>query len=189
VSSVLPTVIPTYLIIAPFFTREVQYWVVEIDRWAREYGLDPNLIATIMQVESCGSPTVESRAGAIGLFQVMPFHFRASEDSLDPDTNAHRGMIYLVRALELAGGDVGLASAGYNGGHGVIGLSEERWSAETLRYRYFVEGIYGDAAAGLSESDRLTTWYTNYGVDLCQKTSRELGLSEPTLIPTSTPTH
>lgn len=129
-----------------------------------------------MQVESCGSPTVESRAGAIGLFQVMPFHFRAGEDGLDPDTNARRGLVYLARALELAGNDVGLASAGYNGGHGVIGLTEDRWAAETLRYRYFVEGIYADAVAGLSESAHLSEWYTRYGASLCEQTSIELDL-------------
>ena len=37
--------------------------------------LDPDIIATIIQIESCGNPAARSTAGAQGLFQVMPFHF------------------------------------------------------------------------------------------------------------------
>ncbi len=52
--------------IAPLFTPEVQQWSDEIIRWAAEHDLDPNFVATVMQIESCGHPEVVSRAGATG---------------------------------------------------------------------------------------------------------------------------
>src|SRR5262245_60640765 len=61
--------------IGVLFTPEVQYWTPRILVWAARYGVDPNMLATVIQIESCGDPTVGSSAGAQGLFQVMPFHF------------------------------------------------------------------------------------------------------------------
>ena len=34
--------------------------------WAEQYSLDPDIIATIMQIESCGDPNAVSSAGAQG---------------------------------------------------------------------------------------------------------------------------
>ena len=85
--------------LAPLFTPEIQFWSANITRWASEHGLDPNLAATVMQIESCGNPSARSSAGASGLFQVMPYHFAAGDDPYDPDTNAKRGLAYLKRSL------------------------------------------------------------------------------------------
>ncbi|RMG78989.1 MAG: hypothetical protein D6712_20365, partial [Chloroflexi bacterium] len=49
--------------IAPIFTEEVSYWSEDIQRWSDTYDIDPNLLATVMQIESCGHPTVSSSAG------------------------------------------------------------------------------------------------------------------------------
>ena len=106
--------------ISPIFTREVQYWSADIKRWANASALDPNLVAVIMQIESCGNPSARSGAGAMGLFQVMPFHFHFGENPYNPETNALRGLNYLARSLQTASGDARLALAGYNGGIGVI---------------------------------------------------------------------
>ncbi|MGA9533429.1 MAG: lytic transglycosylase domain-containing protein, partial [Anaerolineales bacterium] len=100
------------------FTPTVQRWQPQIAGWARQANLSASLVATVMQIESCGDPTALSPAGAAGLFQVMPYHFAPGEDPFDPDTNARRGLSYLKRSLDLAGGDPALALAGYNGGHG-----------------------------------------------------------------------
>jgi soluble lytic murein transglycosylase-like protein len=158
------------------FTPEVQFWGGSILRWATEYGVDPNLAATVMQIESCGNPSARSRAGAAGLFQVMPFHFLVYEDAYDPDTNALRGLDYLRRALERSGGDARLALAGYNGGIGVIGRSESGWPAETRRYAYWGSGIYTDAANNAAESSRLNEWLAAGGASLCRKARARLGL-------------
>ena len=89
-------------IIAPTFTPEVQRWSGKIDEWSDEYGLEPNLMATVMQIASCGHPTVRSPSGAQGLFQVMPFHFASDETMTDPNTNAMRGAGVMQECLRRA---------------------------------------------------------------------------------------
>jgi hypothetical protein len=163
--------------ISPVFRPEVQYWSAAIQVWATAKGLDPNLVATVMQIESCGDPDARSRAGAMGLFQVMPFHFAGGEDPYNPDTNAARGMDYLKRSLEAANGDTRLALAGYNGGIGVIGRSESSWAAETQRYAYWGSGIYAEASNGVAESLRLQEWIEAGGASLCRQAHSRLGIN------------
>ncbi len=158
--------------LAPFFRPEVLYWGEALVRWSAQAGVDPNLAATVMQIESCGDPTALSRSGAMGLFQVMPFHFRSGDNPYDPDTNALRGLNYLARSMNAAGGSARLALAGYNGGIGVISRGEWTWAAETARYVYFGAPIYEDASSGLSQSNALDEWYTKYGVSLCRRASQ-----------------
>lgn len=162
--------------LSPIFTREVLYWSDSISRWASASNLDPNLVATIMQIESCGDPRATSSAGAMGLFQVMPFHFQASDDPYDPETNAARGLAYLVRSLASASGDARLAMAGYNGGIGVIPRAEWTWHAQTKRYVQYGAPIYYDAINGTNPSNALNEWYYKYGVSLCNQASQRLGL-------------
>lgn len=155
--------------ISPIFTAEVQYWAVDISRWAQEYNLDPNLIATVMQIESCGDPHAGSSAGAQGLFQVMPFHFAEGEAMLDINNNAKRGLNYLSGGLHKSNGHVGLALAGYNGGHGMIDWGYARWPNETRRYHYWGTGIYYDAISGAPTSERLNEWLAAGGEFLCRQ--------------------
>jgi hypothetical protein len=162
--------------ISPIFRPEVQYWADSIVKWASASSLDSNLVATVMQIESCGDPRAKSSAGAMGLFQVMPFHFHASDSPYNPDTNALRGLGYLVRSLSAANGNARLAMAGYNGGISVISKSEQLWSAQTKRYVYFGAPIYQDALSGVESSSALNEWYTSYGVSLCRQAAKRLGL-------------
>ncbi len=155
--------------IAPLFTPQVRRWTPQILAWAQTWGLDPNLIATVMQIESCGDPQAQSPAGARGLFQVMPFHFAEGEDMFDPDTNARRGLSYLLEALEAQNGDVRLGLAGYNAGINAAKKSEANWPAETKRYVYYGVGIYRDASKGLSQSPTLDEWLSKGGANLCQQ--------------------
>jgi len=184
----LNTPIPTYAAVSsqtdvsssstlsPIFTREVQYWANNILRWANAASLDPNLVAVVMQIESCGHPYARSSAGAMGLFQVMPFHFHSGENPYDPDTNALRGLDYLSRSLNTSGGNVRLALAGYNGGIGIITRGEWSWSAQTLRYVYYGAPIYEDARSGTQSSAKLDEWYRKYGASLCRQASQKLGI-------------
>ena len=162
--------------LSPVFTAEVRHWEPQIQNWAAAHELYPNLVATVMQIESCGNPQAVSRAGARGLFQVMPFHFEAGEDMLDPETNAGRGMAYLVGGLGLTEGDAALALASYNGGHGIIQRSWESWPAETQRYYRGGGGIYADASSGLTESATLQEWLAAGGHSLCVQAAAQLGL-------------
>jgi soluble lytic murein transglycosylase-like protein len=162
--------------ISPIFRTEIHYWADSISKWAAASQLDPNLVATIMQIESCGDPRARSSAGAMGLFQVMPFHFYAVDDPYNPDTNAARGLAYLAKSLATGGGNARLAMAGYNGGIGLIGRGEWTWPAQTNRYVQYGAPIYEDARNGLTSSATLNEWYQKYGVSLCRQASQRLGL-------------
>jgi soluble lytic murein transglycosylase-like protein len=164
--------------LSPIFTPEIQYWGEDIVRWANAASVDPNLAAVVMQIESCGDPQALSRSGAMGLFQVMPFHFHRGENGFNPETNALRGMNYLSRSLTTGGGNPRLALAGYNGGIGVISRSEWAWPAETKRYVLYGAPIYEDARSGAASSVMLGEWYRKYGAGLCQQASERLGLSD-----------
>jgi hypothetical protein len=161
-------------LLSPIFTPEVRRWEADILRWSGMYGLEPDLVATVMQIESCGHPDVRSSAGAIGLFQVMPYHFSPGEDPFDPDTNANRGLPYLARGLQLSGGKAELALAGYNGGHGVIQQAPSNWSAETQRYFTWGSGILADIAVGSAESASLQSWLEAGGANLCRRAAQAL---------------
>jgi hypothetical protein len=162
--------------IAPFFTPQVSYWAADISRWSAQYGLDPNLLATVMQIESCGHPSIASHAGAQGLFQVMPFHFQQGEVMTDPETNARRGASFLSECLNtFAGGDPGLAMACYNGGPSVTRKPYTQWHNETRMYYRWGVGIYTDARAQATRSETLTAWLEAGGDTLCQKAADALG--------------
>ncbi len=163
--------------LAPLFTPEVQHWAEKIQAWAAAAGVDPELAATVMQIESCGNPQAVSGSGAQGLFQVMPFHFAAGDNMLDPDTNARYGLSYLALGLTRAGDNAGLALAGYNGGHGLIGLAQSLWPNQTQRYWYWGTGIYADAVAGQSSSPRLQEWLAAGGASLCAQADQVLKLT------------
>lgn len=152
--------------IAPLFTPEIQLWEEEILAWSVRYHLDPDLVATVMQIESCGYVRAESSAGARGLFQVMPYHFHEGEDPFHPGTNAKRGLKYLRMAQE-AGGTTKLTLAGYNGGITGAQQPRDRWNDEMIRYVYWGYQIFKDAKAGLDHSPRLEEWLHSGGAYLC----------------------
>jgi soluble lytic murein transglycosylase-like protein len=160
--------------LAGFFAPEVLRWENEILDWARENHLDPNLVATVMQIESCGDPRAVSRAGAMGLFQVMPYHFAEGENSFKPETNAKRGLSYLSKSLEYFEGDAGMALAGYNGGIGGASRPANEWAEETRNYKYWGENIYADAAAGRQNSAVLDEWLGAGGASLCAQAAQRL---------------
>jgi hypothetical protein len=162
--------------IPALFTREVRHWGGDIDRWAAGHELDPSLVATVMQIESCGHPRVSSVAGAQGLFQVMPYHFESGEDAFAPETNAARGLAVLNDCLALAGGDVGRAMACYNGGPGTLDLTFAAWPQEARDYYIWATGIYEDAQAGLDHSATLDRWLAAGGAGLCSDAAGALGL-------------
>ena len=161
-------------VIAPFFMPAVQHWSGSIQAWAGQWKLPPNLIATVMQIESCGNPLAVSKAGASGLFQVMPFHFKTNEIPTDAETNALRGLAYLKRCLDASGGDVGQTLACYNGGTSLIGQDASAWPDETNRYVYWGTGIYQEAIQGAPHSVFLQEWLANGGSRLCKQAEQDL---------------
>ncbi|MDI6725787.1 MAG: transglycosylase SLT domain-containing protein [Smithellaceae bacterium] len=72
---------------------------------ARRNGLDPFLVVSLMREESHFQPAVVSRAGAIGVMQLMPATARGygkvekSDDLFDVEKNISLGSRYLARLL------------------------------------------------------------------------------------------
>lgn len=161
--------------ISPIFTPQVRYWEADILRWANEWDLDPNLVAAVMQIESCGDPSAVSRSGAMGLFQVMPYHFEPAEQPYNPKTNALRGLAYLAKALDTHN-SIRLAFAGYNGGIGGASKPESAWASETTRYVYWGTNIYRDARQGKLSSPTLEEWLAAGGASLCAQAGQRLGI-------------
>jgi len=158
--------------ISDLFTPEIQYWEEDILAWSEEYGLDPNLIATVMQIESCGYIKAKSVAGAMGLFQVMPPNFKNEEDPYDPDTNAYRGLSWLQKTLK-SGGSTSMALAGYNAGLARAKNPNLEWSNETQRYVNWGLQIYQDAKCGYDYSSALYNWLSKGGSSLCNRAAVE----------------
>lgn len=97
----------------------VAAWGELIDRAARDYSLDPDLIRAVMAQESGGNPLAVSPAGALGLMQVTPDKFNPDENPFDPWTNIRAGASYLKRQLDRFK-KVELALAAYNAGPGAV---------------------------------------------------------------------
>lgn len=158
------------------FSPSVQYWEDDIAAWSEDWSLDPYLIATVIQIESCGNPDVVSNVGAQGLFQVMPYHFNEDEDMKAVQVNAARGLSYLKEAFILSNGDIDRTLAGYNGGHAQIQRPAHLWPEETRRYVRWGSGIYHEAVSGASTLATLDTWLENGGRQLCQLAEQNLDL-------------
>lgn len=118
-----------------------------IDRFAGDYGLDPDLVHALIRVESAYDPQAVSRAGAVGLMQVMPetavdYGIDSIDRLFEPETNLHTGMRHLKRLLEKYDG-IGAAVMAYNAGEGAL----ERGQGfveypETQRYAHQVLSAY-----------------------------------------------
>jgi len=82
------------------------------------YGVDATLIRSVMQTESAFDALAVSRAGALGLMQLMPDVAieLGVTDPFDPRQNVMAGAKYLRRLLDLYRGNVRLALASYNAG-------------------------------------------------------------------------
>jgi len=144
-------------------------YVDEIKFCAGLFDLDEPLMAALILKESGYNQRAVSRAGAMGLTQVMPATFRGllnrvpefqgkglSSDPFDPKTNICVGAAYLAGALANYGGNVTAALISYNGGDGaarryLAARSSSVLVEETRTYAPKIEGarevyvsMYGD---------------------------------------------
>jgi hypothetical protein len=111
-----------------------------IGRTARRQGVEPALVHAIVSAESAYNPQAVSRAGAIGLMQVMPataVDYGVSNPSalFDPVVNVDTGVRHLKRLLRKYGNDYGRVIMAYNAGEGVVDRTGSNVTyAETLGY-------------------------------------------------------
>ncbi len=97
-----------------------QRWAAAIERAANDAGVDPALLAALVQHESGFRPDAVSHAGAIGLAQLMPGTAAGlGVNPRDPEENLAGGARYLREQLDRFG-DVRLALAAYNAGPGRV---------------------------------------------------------------------
>jgi murein DD-endopeptidase MepM/ murein hydrolase activator NlpD len=123
-----------------------------IDKYAKPKGIDPLLVAGLIQQESNWDPKARSGAtgcgnGARGLMQVMPCHFEskklnADTDGYDPEQNIKLGTEILASCIkQFVATDVALAC--YNGGPGAVKNGQVPSSPkETAEYPGKVLGYY-----------------------------------------------
>lgn len=125
-------------ITASWIPPTVTHWSPTIDKMAKKYNIDANLVAIIMTMESGGDPKAKSGAGAVGLMQITPPTAEdiaarrlkqpvKKYDISNPATNIEFGVAYLAYVRDLFGtaaqgptwtNTVELIAAGYNGGPG-----------------------------------------------------------------------
>ena len=87
---------------------------------ARKHGIDLSLVKAVVAVESGFQVAATSRAGALGLMQLMPATAKElGVNPLDPTENVDGGTRYLAGLLRMFG-DEAMALAAYNAGPGRV---------------------------------------------------------------------
>ena len=124
----------------------VQRYATIIDTAARAYGVDKNLVHAVITAESAYNPAALSKAGAMGLMQLMPATAAryGVKNIYDPAENIHGGVRYLKDLLVMFNGNVELAVAAYNAGENAVIKYGHKIPpyAETVHYVPKVLGFY-----------------------------------------------
>jgi soluble lytic murein transglycosylase-like protein len=123
-----------------------------IEQAAARHNVDPNLVRSVIKVESNFNPNAVSRKGAMGLMQLMPSTARSLHVSnpFDPQQNVDAGVRHLKKLLESYGGNIRLSLAAYNAGAGAVARSAGvPHYSETQNYvRRITEIYYGGSDPG-----------------------------------------
>ena len=124
-------------------TKEMLQYRDLIEKYSKEFGLDPAYVAAVVFVESGFNPEAKSQTGAVGLMQIQPstglwisgkigLEKYSPDILLDPAMNLYMGCWYLSYLRDLFGGNMQTATTAYNAGPvRVMGwLDDERYSSD-----------------------------------------------------------
>lgn len=102
----------------------------EIEEYAKERGLDPNLVRGLILQESYYNPKAKSRVGATGLMQLMPPTAKEHASRMripfavsrleNPEVNIRLGTYHLRMLIDMFRGNTYFAVASYNAGQGNV---------------------------------------------------------------------
>lgn len=108
---------------------------------ATHVGIPPELVLSVIQVESNFDRFAISSAGARGLMQVMPFWLdelnRPGDDLFDIRTNIRFGCIILKHYMDRERGNHARALARYNGSYGQTWYPQRVFDA--MRKRWYIQ--------------------------------------------------
>ena len=111
-----------------------------VHREATRVDLPPNMVLAVIHVESLFNPYAVSRAGALGMMQVMPFWKkelgRDTDNLIDLETNLRYGCTILKYYLDRERGRWPEALARYNGSYGKYWYPERVMNAWQKYYRW-----------------------------------------------------
>jgi soluble lytic murein transglycosylase-like protein len=93
-----------------------------VDEIAARHSLPPQLLHSVIKVESNYNPLAVSPKGALGLMQLIPATARrfGVDNVFNPSENISGGARYLRYLLDLYHNDYRLALAAYNAGEGAV---------------------------------------------------------------------
>lgn len=112
-----------------------------VQHYAMQYGVPPEMIAALIDVESQWNPRAVSDKGAMGLMQLMPATARrfGAYEPFDVEQNIAAGTRYVTTLMWEFRGDLRLVAAAYYAGDRWVG--QKRLNYRNLEVVAYVQAV------------------------------------------------